>query len=223
MCGSGSQGQLGIGYMPVKEYRPVKAMVDERIVKVSCGDLHTGFLTDQGNAYVTGDNSLCQLGIGHQGVLYVARPILMTHFAAGSSTIKDLCCAHLGSYSVAINTRNEMFIWGYYQSSVASTSIPLRIDLPNEIRSLSQIACSRNLVSILDKHGKVWLWSAQKGCDENLKSIPSNPTQVEGLRSNTIKKVYLGHSFIVCMGHTVGDPGQNRAIVTQPTQTSAPL
>ena len=219
MCGSGSQGQLGIGYMPVKEYRPVKAMIDERIVKVSCGDLHTGFLTDQGNAYVSGDNSLCQLGIGHQGVLYVSRPILMTHFA-GSSTIKDLCCAHLGSYSFAINTRNEVYIWGYYQSSVASTSMPLRLDLPNEIRSLSQIACSRNLVSILDQHGKVWVWSAQKG-DENLKSFPSNPTQVEALRSNTIKKVYLGHSFIVSMGHTVGDPSHIRA-VTQP-QTNAPI
>ena len=146
----------------------------------------------------------------------------MTHFA-GSSTIKDLCCAHLGSYTFAINTRNEVYIWGYYQSSVASTSMPLRIDLPNEIRSLSQIACSRNLVSILDQHGKVWIWFAQKG-DENLKSIPSSPTQVEALRSNTIKKVYLGHSFIVSMGHTVGDPSHNRA-VTQPPQTqkNAPI
>jgi len=59
----------------------------------------------------------------------------MTHFA-GTSTIKDLCCAHLGSYSIALNTRNEVYVWGYYQQSVASTSMPLWLELPNEIRSL---------------------------------------------------------------------------------------
>ena len=64
MCGAGSQGQLGIGYLPLKEYRPLKILIDEKVVKVNCGDMHTGLLTDQGNIFMTGDNSLCQLGLG---------------------------------------------------------------------------------------------------------------------------------------------------------------
>ncbi len=45
MCGQGTQGQLGIGYLPQKEYNPVKALVEEKILQVSCGDMHTGFLS----------------------------------------------------------------------------------------------------------------------------------------------------------------------------------
>jgi hypothetical protein len=45
MCGQGTQGQLGIGYLPHKEYNAVKALVDEKVLQVSCGDMHTGFLT----------------------------------------------------------------------------------------------------------------------------------------------------------------------------------
>jgi len=83
----------------------------------------------------------------------------MTHFA-GTSTIKHLSCAHLGSYSLALNTRDEVYIWGYYQSSVATTSMPFRVDLPSQVRSFRQISTSRNLLSVLDKQGNLWIWTA---------------------------------------------------------------
>jgi alpha-tubulin suppressor-like RCC1 family protein len=137
----------------------------------------------------------------------VTRPILLTHLA-GTSNIKDLCCAHLGAYTMAINTRNEVYVWGYYHGSVSQTCAPMELQMPNEIRSVKQLQCSRNLCSIVDKQGKLWVWAAQKG-DENLYP-PLVPTQVESLRSNQIKRVYLGHSYIIAMGHTVGETNHQK-------------
>jgi len=49
-CGSGEFGQLGLGYVSYKEYRPVRVRIKEleegdQIVQVACGAFHTCFLS----------------------------------------------------------------------------------------------------------------------------------------------------------------------------------
>jgi alpha-tubulin suppressor-like RCC1 family protein len=67
MCGNGEQGQLGLGISTLKEYKPLKvklsdengktAMLSPKFKQVVCGAFHSGFLTENGVIYVTGDNS----------------------------------------------------------------------------------------------------------------------------------------------------------------------
>ena len=52
----------------------------------------------------------------------------------------------------------------------------------------------------VDKNGKVWAWSAQKS-----DKMPTQPSIVESLRVNNIKKVFTGHSYIFAMGENVGE------------------
>jgi alpha-tubulin suppressor-like RCC1 family protein len=72
MCGNGERGQLGQGTITKKEYKPLKVeFKDEKgkpytltpkFKQVTCGYFHTGFLTESGVIYVTGDNIEGQLG-----------------------------------------------------------------------------------------------------------------------------------------------------------------
>ncbi len=79
MCGNGERGQLGLGIVTKKEYKPMKVdFKDEngksyastpKFKQVTCGYFHTGFLTGNNNylvfnffiesgvIYVTGDNT----------------------------------------------------------------------------------------------------------------------------------------------------------------------
>jgi alpha-tubulin suppressor-like RCC1 family protein len=75
MCGAGSFGQLGIGYYPQKEYKPVKVTIDEKIIQVSCGDVHSAFLTETGEVLMTGDNSFWQLGNSSNSLKNTAKPL----------------------------------------------------------------------------------------------------------------------------------------------------
>ena len=52
--------------------------------------------------------------------------------------------------------------------------------------------------------------------------MPTKPTLVDSLKTNNIKRVYLGHSYIVAMGHTVGEPSHVRAITYPPVINEAP-
>lgn len=55
MCGNGEKGQLGVGIVTLKEYKPLKVkLCDEsgkpfglqpKFKQVSCGQFHSGFLT----------------------------------------------------------------------------------------------------------------------------------------------------------------------------------
>ena len=66
-CGRGDKGQLGIGFISQKEYRPIIVRLrnhDEPIRQVSCGSFHTCYLTASGKIFSTGLNDEGQLGLG---------------------------------------------------------------------------------------------------------------------------------------------------------------
>ncbi len=67
MCGDGERGQLGVGIISMKEYKPLKVQLLEekktynlstpKFKQIACGTDHTGFLTEAGVIFVTGDNT----------------------------------------------------------------------------------------------------------------------------------------------------------------------
>ena len=67
-CGEGEYGQLGVGYVSLKEYRPMRAKFQDLpagdyVTQISCGAHHTAYLTRFHHVYTTGSNNLGQLGI----------------------------------------------------------------------------------------------------------------------------------------------------------------
>ena len=49
-CGEGEYGQLGSGYISLKEYRPVRAKINDLapgdyVIQIACGAHHTAYLT----------------------------------------------------------------------------------------------------------------------------------------------------------------------------------
>ena len=62
-CGEGEYGQLGLGYVTMKEYRPMRVRIKDvkpgdYVTKVACGAHHTAFLTRFKSVYTTGANNL---------------------------------------------------------------------------------------------------------------------------------------------------------------------
>ena len=62
-CGEGEYGQLGAGYISLKEYRPVRAKIQDMqagdyVIKIACGAHHTSYLTRFKQVYTTGANNL---------------------------------------------------------------------------------------------------------------------------------------------------------------------
>lgn len=68
-CGKGDKGQLGIGFVTLKEYRPIvirlRGFPDLKIKQISCGDFHSCFLTSNGKIFSSGLNNEGQLGLGN--------------------------------------------------------------------------------------------------------------------------------------------------------------
>ena len=65
VCGTGSQGQLGLGQTDTK-YEPVlvQSMLGKRIRMVAAGVSHSLCLTDKGDVFSCGLNDKSQLGLG---------------------------------------------------------------------------------------------------------------------------------------------------------------
>ena len=62
-CGEGEFGQLGLGYVALKEFRPIKLafkdmVAGDYVTKLSCGAFHTCFLTRFKHVFATGLNNI---------------------------------------------------------------------------------------------------------------------------------------------------------------------
>ncbi|KAH9314061.1 hypothetical protein KI387_022688, partial [Taxus chinensis] len=61
--GSGDLGQLGLGDDRGRDHpTPIRSLLDKEIVHIAANDLHTAFLTGEGELYMTGNNDSGQLG-----------------------------------------------------------------------------------------------------------------------------------------------------------------
>lgn len=74
--GANNYGQLGLGTTSEQEPSPVKVTSSLPVAWQECrqivgGGGHTALLTNRGHVYMTGWNSVGQLGLGHRGQVLV--------------------------------------------------------------------------------------------------------------------------------------------------------
>ncbi|KAM3961583.1 uncharacterized protein ACR2FA_004300 [Aphomia sociella] len=87
MCGSNSEGQLGLGEDTRSSVKFTELKFMEKIVFVECGYYHTVFITEQGAVFVTGDNENTKLGVPN-----VATTIYVPEVLPIDIPIKSACC-----------------------------------------------------------------------------------------------------------------------------------
>ena len=66
-CGLNSDGQAGFGSLVPSKPVPTKLhiTIDESLIYVSCGGIHTIFISESGRVWGCGRNASGQLGLGH--------------------------------------------------------------------------------------------------------------------------------------------------------------
>ena len=153
-CGEAEYGQLGVGYVSVKEYRPARAKFrdldpGDYVIKVACGAHHTAYLTRFKQVYATGANNLGQLGIDSLES-QVNSPVRVE--AMSDKSVRDITC---GESSFAITEQGEMYVWGLYNLELYRK--PFR---PSGIsRPLSAISQSFfGVTAAIDCDAQAWYW-----------------------------------------------------------------
>jgi len=111
-CGQGDKGQLGIGFISPKEYRPIVIRLrnhDEKIKQVSCGAFHTCLLTLSGKIFSSGLNDEGQLGLGLAHEKNISWPELIE--STKNIKFKQISC---GKYSCALDEQGQFYAWGNF-------------------------------------------------------------------------------------------------------------
>eukprot|EP00899_Mesostigma_viride_P008347 jgi/Mesvir1/17513/Mv08769-RA.1 len=99
------------------------------LASVACGRQHTVGVTPGGKVYTWGLNTHGQLGLGTQGVIPQAEPVLVQELytAGGGDQLKTVLVAAGASTSVAVLANGDMYGWGKAnagQLGVHATKLP---------------------------------------------------------------------------------------------------
>ena len=155
-CGEGEYGQLGLGYVSLKEFRPLKIKFKsmqqgDYVTKISCGAFHTCFLTRYKQIYSTGLNNIGQLGIDSETAQINAPTVI--EFLTGKF-IEDISC---GESSFAVSKKGEMFAWGLYNYQIyRKPFVPTSMSRPIGYVSQSFYGMS----AAIDVDDKAWFWDS---------------------------------------------------------------
>ncbi|KAH9601791.1 Regulator of chromosome condensation [Trypanosoma melophagium] len=103
--GRNNSGQLALSEVIVERPTLIKTHIKEPIVKVSCGESHSLFLTSSGKIYSCGEGSCGQRGDGtYHGECFELKRVLLDEY------VRDVFCGARTSY--AITNDGELFEWG---------------------------------------------------------------------------------------------------------------
>ncbi|CAM6117842.1 unnamed protein product [Calypogeia fissa] len=171
--------------IPLWEPRRVEALAHERVKQVACGMDHSLALTETGNLYSFGDNSLGQLG-RPQG----NEPVDSVKFPLGHSKVLS-CAAGLGhSLAIALNphaperrppelvklltkwekdtdeeAQGTLFSWGWNSASqlgrAGDPNLPVLVEGLSEDK-LVRLAAGRVHSTGLSSKRQVWTWGSGK-------------------------------------------------------------
>lgn len=99
------KSQLGLGKMGNRTIdTPVKISLTVKVVEVSCGDHHTGFITNDGEAYMYGEGFWGQLGTGDERDLSKPEKLIF------ANKIIQISCG--GAHTALLTADNKAYTFG---------------------------------------------------------------------------------------------------------------
>jgi X-linked retinitis pigmentosa GTPase regulator len=205
--GWGEEGQLGTGRKS-REAVPVLIPANEPIKQVSCGVVHTAFVTVFGRVYTMGGNETGQLGLNHR------RSVLTPTLVSDLDQVSILKVA-AGSHTAALGNDGAVYVWG--NSPGIDSLVPSKLQLP---RGLVDLSVGLGFGAGIDSTFQVWTWGYNGNGELGLGDfeVRSSPTNVSALHSKKVKTISCGGGFVLALGCDVRSSTKSRIC----TSTRAP-
>lgn len=208
-CGNNDHGQLGHDTNNVPNKRPqfLTSLENYIVTQVSCGQSHSLALTNWGQLFSWGSNTIGQLGHDSDFNSYTTPRMIKT------IATKHVIQIASGQYhSLALTNSGELFSWGanmYGQLGLGTTTE--KVMVPTQIKSLSGIpiafiACGGNHSFAVSKSGAIFGWGKNAFGQLGLNDLDSRcyPTQLKTLRSLGVRYVSCGDDFSVFLTNEGG-------------------
>nr|XP_037877449.1 X-linked retinitis pigmentosa GTPase regulator-like [Bombyx mori] len=206
MCGSNSEGQLGLGEDSRSAVRFTELKFMEKIAFIECGYYHTVFITTKGAVFVTGDNENQKLGIQK-----IATSIYVPEVLPISTPIKSACC---GAAHTFLLTMDESKILGFGSNEKGQLGMPREVEFvtePSEIDmdimfdgyQLKLVACGAMHTAFVTDNGLLYTCGESrhnKLCLEDIDDTNSNevvpnqytPKRVTAMNGHIVDNVACG-------------------------------
>ncbi|XP_054264750.1 X-linked retinitis pigmentosa GTPase regulator-like [Macrosteles quadrilineatus] len=234
VCGSNSDGQLGVGDTTDRDVPTVIDGVEGTIEQLSAGCLHSAVLNSKGEVFVWGSNSDGQLGLG-EDVKSVLTPTRL-HL---KDSVAKISCGYY--HTVLLTEEGQVYVCGEGEGGKLGLGVTESVRVPTVV-SLDawpiSITAGGNHTFVVAVDGKVYGWgsnlSGQLGLSTNQSEV-NVPTLIDSLADKVIKEVACGEShtaFVTELGElfTCGEtrhgklgcenPGSDPNCVSEPTRVS---
>ncbi|XP_039748652.1 probable E3 ubiquitin-protein ligase HERC3 [Pararge aegeria] len=199
VCGSNSEGQLGLGETTRSCVNFTELKFVEKIAFVECGYYHTVFITARGAVFVTGDNEHQKLGIPDMTTIYVPQVLPL------DIQIKSACC---GANHTFLLSMDEAKILAFGSNEKGQLGMPkdvVNVTEPTEVNmeklfdgyQLKLVACGAMHTAFVTDNGLLYTCGESrhdKLCLEAIEADDSN----EGTHNQYLpKRVTAMNGFIV--------------------------
>ncbi|OII76156.1 regulator of chromosome condensation family protein [Cryptosporidium andersoni] len=212
--GCNKSGKLGIGSLNVNlnnniicTPQLVEKLLNEKVIKVSCGSFHTACLTDLNKAYTWGLGMQGRLGHGDTNDIYTPKLI---ESLAGLSVRNIVCGGH--HTAILLNNGKVYFCGGGAFGKLGFGSkediyIPKLLQGPLTDKFIKEVSLGYQHSAVITTKGKVYTWG-QGGRLGHIYNGPEpdilSPKLVEKLNSIIAVNISCGHSHTVVISN-IGD------------------
>ncbi|KAL4704011.1 hypothetical protein ACJJTC_018051 [Scirpophaga incertulas] len=199
VCGSNSEGQLGLGEDTRASPHFAELKFVERIAFVECGYHHTVFITSKGAVFVTGDNENSKLGITSPGPTIYVPEVLPLELP-----IKSACCGAAHTFLLSMDEAKILAFGSNEQgqlglpSDVANVPTPTEIDMDKMFDGyqLKLVACGAMHTAFVTDNGLLYTCGEARHDKLCLEEIDT-AADANGVNQYTPKRVTAMNGFVV--------------------------
>ncbi|XP_046960872.1 X-linked retinitis pigmentosa GTPase regulator-like [Vanessa cardui] len=201
VCGSNSEGQLGLGEdaRSCVSFTELKFM--EKIAFVECGYYHTVFITAKGAVFITGDNENQKLGIPNMPTTVYVPQVLPLE-----TQIKSACC---GANHTFLLSMDETKIFAFGSNEKGQLGMPMDVENvtePTEINmeqmfdgyQLKLVACGAMHTAFVTDNGLLYTCGESRHNKLCLEEVDDANNSNEALPNQyAAKRVTAMNGFVV--------------------------
>ncbi|CAD6229421.1 GSCOCG00006584001-RA-CDS [Cotesia congregata] len=162
--GQNTCGQVGSG-ISTNQNTPRKinsGLAGKKIIQIACGQTSSVAVTNNGEVYAWGNNSVGQLGVG----TYINQLSPQKVTGLTGIVIAKVVCGY--SHTMALSDEGDVYVWGgngYGQLGLGTKSNacqPLTIGDMGRVSDIAAIHCN-HISAALAEGGKVYMWGQCRG------------------------------------------------------------
>ncbi|XP_050676009.1 X-linked retinitis pigmentosa GTPase regulator-like isoform X2 [Leptidea sinapis] len=200
VCGSNSEGQLGLGEDTRSSLRFVELKFMEKIAFVECGYYHTVFITAKGAVFVTGENENQKLGIiNTNNIIYVPQVLPL------DVPIKSACCGANHTFLLSLDETKILAFGSNEQGQLGMPKNIEKVTEPTEINmdkmfdgfQLKLVACGAMHTAFVTDNGLLYTCGESRNNKLCLEEIDDANASEGDPNQYSPKRVTAMNGFVV--------------------------